>query len=185
MTSYSTYCAGRIPFVDGDLTHEDDEKREEQREQLINCLASGAARALLDCARDDADSEAEVYAEEWHSADEGWELEALDDDARAKVLDVVGRFVDANVPYIVILANYIAWELTPPQTTWSRDMGMALYRVGNLLGYQCSGQGIGLDDYGAAAGDRLSSWVEEHARYALESPYIASSEEPCLLHIDA
>lgn len=184
MTSYSTYGAGRIRFVDGDLTHEDPERREEERDQLINCLASGAARTLLDCAQDLDNETRIVHAEEWHSEEQGWELDALDDDARAKVRSVTERFVDANVPWILLLAEYLAyWDR--PGSIWSGDLGMALYRVGQLLGYQCAGTGITLDDYSQPAGRRLYVWAKEHASYAFESPFISSSEQPCRLHIGA
>lgn len=150
MTSYSLYGTNSIRFVDGGLST-DDELAAEQLDQITNCVAAGAMRALLDSVRDLADPDVEVYAEQWHSAAEGWELDALHPDSREEFTKYVQRFTRENLAEILSLAHYLAWESernnTGERSNWFHDTGMGIYRVGQLLGYDASGTGIALDDY--------------------------------------
>lgn len=196
MTSYSTYATARLRLVDGDLTNESDEDRAEQFEQVVRCVASGAMRALLDQARDLSDDDAQVDASQWHSPEEGWELDALDDADRDWFYGLVQRFVSENVGSIIALVNRIAWDPRWKESLWSGDQGMAFYRVGCLLGMEGAGQGVGFRDYSGPADndlvlggmpdvtDRLSAWLDTvQGGYPFEGAYVDSSEEPCLLHI--
>lgn len=211
MTSYSLYGTGSIRWVDGTVST-DDEKAEEQFEAVTNCLAAGAARALLDTTRDlapeDEQDSTEIYAEQWHSADEGWELEAIHPDDRDAFVAFVARFVRENIADIVWLANRLAWQderSGGERPIWWHEQGMALYQVGQLLGHEGSGSGVSLTDYNRPSDSqsgvksvvhngrryeglagRLALWVaqnETSAAHIWENTWIDSTEEPSLLHI--
>lgn len=151
MTSYSLYGTSHIKFVDGGLSPDDDERAADDLDAITNCVAAGAMRSLLNSTRDYADEDAEVYAEQWHSADEGWELDALHEDDRAAFMDSITRFTRENLTDVLALANYLAWDYerdaVGERSLWFHDTAMAIYRVGELLGYDAGGQGISLDDY--------------------------------------
>lgn len=199
MTSYSTYMSGSMRLVDGSLHFYDEEIYAEQIDQVINCLAAGAARALLDCARDDApgQEDAEVDAVQWHSPQEGWELEAIVPGDLPKLMDVVGRFARANSQRILDLGARIAWSEKTRDDTFHGDTGMGLYRVGMLMGYMMRGAGVGFNDYhdptiidGVVYGDIIVDQLNDGAReekvvHAFENVWIDSTEEPCLLHLSA
>ncbi len=185
MTSYSTYGTGRIQLVDGTLTP-DEELRAEQLDQIVQCVASGAGRALLDSTRDLDDPDAEVAAVQWHTEAEGWELDAISD--RAPFLDLVRGFVTDNLDDVLLLASRIAWK---GNDMWSGDEGMALYRVGYLMGMEGAGQGVGFRDYWSErvlgqldVTERLSAKLDRRDTYAWEDSWIDSTEEPCLLHLE-
>ncbi len=198
MTSFSVYGTGRLALVDGSLST-DDELAAEQLDQITNCIAAGAIRALLDTVRDNFDQETEVYAEQWHSAAEGWELDAVVKDDLPPFMAMCERFVHDNVQNILNLAKRIAWDPRwAGENYWHGDDGMAIYRVGTLLGYKLHGDGIGFDDYFQPelidgklpehprdhVIEALQAWVDipENVIY-LEDTWIDSSEEPCLLHL--
>jgi hypothetical protein len=184
VTSYSTYGVNRIKLVDGAL-HYDEETREEQHEQILDALTAGAARALLDTAYDMASDE-RPSATDWHSADEGWEIEALTDESQVKLRAVVEAFLDANLTNILTVMDDIAWDGRWHSEIWHGDRGMAVYRVGMLLAYTLHGDGIGFNDYAIPRGgtaDRLREWVKAHPAPDVENAWIDSTEEPCLLHI--
>jgi hypothetical protein len=192
VTSYSTFGVGRIAFVDGDLSPWE-ETRDEQTQQVVGCLASGAVRALLDQVRDlnDLDDDG-IDATQWHSPAEGWELGAVVDDDRAGLVAVVEEFVRDCLPDILCLARRIAWGDRWRSAIWHGDTGMGVYRVGYLLGMQMSGNGIGFADYTDHrylpndSTSRMTAWLESsgHA-HAWEDAFIDSAEEPCLLHVPA
>lgn len=203
MTSYSTYGTDRLRLVDGTLSPDDDERFEDERGTVVNCVAAGAMRALLDSASDLAEPHPaagagavvvradEARAVQWHSAAEGWELDALTDADQPAFLELVGRFVSDNLDTILALATRIAWDPRfAAEKVTHRNQGMSIYRIGELLGYQLSGQGIGFVDYslhehqGADLIGRLDSWLKANASQVWESTWIDSTEEPCLLHID-
>lgn len=150
MTSYSLYGTNHIKFVDGDLSPDDDERAADDLDSITNCVAAGAMRSLLNSTRDLADEDAEVYAEQWHSADEGWELDALHDGDVAAFMEYITRFTRENLANILSLARYLAWEDergSGDRSLWFHDTGMAIYRVGELLGFEGAGAGVSLDDY--------------------------------------
>ena len=193
MTSYSTYGTSQrhLGLIDGSTALSTEEgKAEEQMYAISHALASGAARALLDSTHDAADHEADVNATEWHSADEGWEIDAIHDGDRSEFLSLVEQFTRANLPDILTLVQRIAWSKRWAGEMWHGDDGMAFYRVGMLLGYEGAGVGIGFSDY--SEGDenyneglsaRLRTWVEANVGYVWEQSWIDSNEEPCRLHL--
>jgi hypothetical protein len=188
MTSYSTYAVDTIRFVDGTLSP-DEETREDQRYMIVEALTSGAARTLLDTARDMSDLDAEVNATDWHSASEGWEIEALTDDAQSKLRSVVELFLDDNLNDILTLTDQIAWDGRWHSEIWHGDRGMAVYRIGMLLAYTLRHEGIGFLDYDNAPGhnsviSHLTAWLDAHPHPGIEEAWIDSTEEPCLLHIE-
>jgi hypothetical protein len=197
MTSFSTYGTGNLALVDGSLAT-DDELAEEQLESIISCVASGAARALLDMVRDEADMDALVDATQWQSVDQGWETDAIVDEDLPAFLDMCERFVRDNVQNILNLAHRIAWDARwSDEHYWHGDEGMAIYRIGMLLGYTVHGDGIGFDDYyqpllidgkvtpqGDIVIRPLKAWVEDRDnRPYYEDTWIDSTEEPCRLHL--
>lgn len=195
MTSYSTYATSRIRLVDGDLTPEE-EQRGDYLDLVVKCLAAGAARALLDTTHDmtddpEASEQTEVYAEQWHSEEEGWELEAIADDDREPFMAMVREFAGDNLTRVIALAQRLAWDPRFQGELWARDFGMALYRVGQLLGYRGARTGIGFSDYRLPEQDvdvdALDAWVEARTTklYGWEQSWIDSTEEPCLLHLSA
>jgi hypothetical protein len=198
VTSFSTYGTGRLALVDGSLAT-DEELAAEQLDQITNAIAAGAARALLDTTRDEADPEAEVYAEQWHSAAEGWELGAIVTGDLPPFMDMCERFVRENVQNVLTLANRIAWDPRwASESYWHGDEGMAIYRIGMCLGYSVHGDGISFSDYSQPTRidgevltpwrdpivDPLEAWVNtrtNHPHY--EDTWIDTTEEPCLLHL--
>jgi hypothetical protein len=202
MTSYSTYATGTLKIVDGTLAStfrpEPDADNDDLQNDLYmlgHAIASGAARALLDVSHDvtddpDGSEQTEVYAEQWHSADEGWELEALTPEAREKLEQRALSFTTQNLADVVWLAHRIAFDprySSDADGLWHHDLGMGFYRVGQLLGYELAHQGVGFFDYTGTDGkvitDRLSLWVDENGDYAYEDAWIDSTEAPCLLHL--
>jgi hypothetical protein len=192
VTSYSTHGVGRIRFVDGDLSPWE-ETREEQVQQVVDCLASGVVRALLDQVRDLADLDDDnIDATQWHSPAEGWELSTVVDDDRPALVAVVEGFVRDCLPDILCLARRIAWDDRFQGECWHGDTGMGVYRVGYLLGMQASGNGVGFTDYADHrylphdSTSRMTAWLETSGHdHAWEDVFIDSAEEPCLLHVPA
>lgn len=190
MTNFSVYGTSNLKLVDGSL-HYDEEIAAEQLDQITNCVAAGAARALLDTVRDLADEDAEVNATEWHSPTEGWELEAIVDKDLPDFMDMCTRFVRDNVQNILTLSARIAWDPRfAGEQYWHGDDGMAIYRIGMCLGYAVHGDGISFNDYSQPfphvdpVVTPLEAWVEDRAnRPHYEDTWIDSTEEPCLLHL--
>jgi hypothetical protein len=191
MTSFSTYGTGNLALVDGSLAT-DDELAEEQLEAIINCVASGAARALLNTVRDEADTDAQVDATQWHSAAQGWETDAIVDEDLPDFLNMCDRFVRDNVQNILNLASRIAWEARWSDELWHGDKGMAIYRIGMLLGHTVHSDGTGFDDYYqpllidgkvAPQGDIVLKPLKAWAHPYYEDTWIDSTEEPCRLHL--
>jgi hypothetical protein len=184
MTSFSTYAVGRIRFVNGDLSTDDD-VAEEQAGAIVSCLTAGCCRALLDTALDLANPDAVVAATDWHSPAEGWELEAVADRDRGDVTELVAQFFAENRTDAILLAERIAWDARFAHEPWHGDSGMGMYRVGMLLALA---HGYSFADYGDPryipdAPDvttRLHRRVELWWRWG--SWWIDSTEEPCLLH---
>lgn len=188
MTLYSTYGVNRFCLVDGVLSRDDDERLDEEMNALVQCVASGVVRGLLDQVRDRADPDDDtICAEQWHSAVEGWELGAVADDDQGQLLEWVGWFVRDNEADVLLLAQRIARE--PRRVIWYGNTGMGAYRVGYLLGMEGAGQGLGLSDYWQAGPGqdvtvRLSAWLSrQEERYPFEDAWVDTSEEPCLLHL--
>jgi hypothetical protein len=203
MTLYSTYGTGRLRLVDGDLSPDDDELRAEQLHQITSTLACGVIRMLLDTCTDRHDPDRPVHAEEWHTPEEGWELDAVGDEDQPGLLRQVGWFTAAALPHVLALAERIAWDEVTRGQVWHGDTGMGLYRVGMLLGHHGARTGIGFADYtspsdrrdalptarsGSRRGYRglpgqLTWWADTHLHPGWSQAWIDGREDPCLLHL--
>lgn len=198
MTSFSTYGAGHLTLVDGNLSP-DEETADEQIYAISHAIAAGGARAFLDTARDEADPDAQVEATQWHSANEGWELAAIQPAEAETWVSVCERFVKEMATPVIDMAARIAWDPRWSNQPWHGDHGMGFYRVGMLLAYCLHGDGIGFDDYsrpvlidGKVSSardsdvDQLNAWataLTSSREYWYEDTWIDSTESPCLLHL--
>jgi hypothetical protein len=193
MTLYSTYGTGKLKLVDGSL-HYDEDTMTEQLDQITHCIAAGTARALLDTTTDQAEGEtADPAAVQWQTPSEGWELDAIVTEDQPILMDIAQRFVRDNVQNILTLGSRIAWDVRwSADERWHGDDGMAIYRIGTLLGYTLTGQGIGFDDYWQP--QLIDGKLPQHPKDPIVDPlkawehpsldtWIDSTEEPCLLHL--
>lgn len=183
MTSFSLYATNSMKLTpEGDLPH-DEEVREDYVWRITNTIAAGAARTLLDNVTDDSDPDHQVHAEEWHTPAEGWELDALDDTVRPVIVKVAEKLFAECERDVLDFVNDLAWRgKESDRAAWFHDEGRAYYRIGALLAFHLTGEGVGFYDYSYPSADRLSVWMGDSGLAGALDTSVDTSEEPCLLH---
>jgi len=152
MTSYS-------------ICRPDSDDPDDVRHARLETFIMGAARCLLSSRTevltpdtDHHDDTETVYAEAewWHSAREGWELDALAPDDRKIFSEACEWFVTGHWADLDTLTA----EIVEHGGEWGRSLGWAWYRAGMLFVYNTNSEGIGFWEYGDA-GRRLADAVQE------------------------
>lgn len=181
MTNYSLYATNQMKLTPEGELPTDEEVREDYIYRITNTIAAGAARTLLDNVNDDAGGE--IVAEQWHTPAEGWELDALTDDVRAAVVKVAEKLFAECERDVLSMVAELAWTgRESPLAPWFQDEGRAFYRIGALLAYHLTGEGVGFYDYSFPSADRLTEWVTSSGLSGALETSVDSDEDPCLLH---